>query len=474
MPQTSGAMVEPVAADFHTTVPVSTGCMLASGVFWNPEPVSRVKKWVVALFLGLALVVLISPGLIGHFAEKSVDESIRSGTVESEDVMVSALNFERGWFTTEGQHRVEFKDSGATDRFRQLIGLPPDAPLPVLVVSTRIDHGIFPVASMSREDGSLAPGLGDAISTIRVEMPDGESIDLPGVINSSIGLTGSMRSTYELPAGTYAENSEGVRWSDGQLTVETHPSNPRIRFDAALDELEVLGGGTPVRLEGLDVAGEQAPSGFGFALGEVSARIGSIVAAGPPVGPIETSASGRIDDGRLAIDFSLDMSSEALSAGRANTVIDLHATGIDPVAFGRLLRRYQALAEDVGNPDALVRALDPELRQLAAGGFVLDLERLDVALPDGTLEAAVEVTVAENDADAGSWSSLLLATEATADVRVPEPLMTTLVQLNPEAGAAVGMGYLKADGDAYVTEIRYARGILTINGAPMTIPLPAP
>lgn len=434
----------------------------------------RVKKWVVALLLGLALVVLISPGLIGNIAERRVDEGIRSGTVESEDVVVSALNFDRGWFTTEGQHRIEFKDSAATDRFRQLTGLPADAPLPVLVITTRIDHGIFPVTSMNREDGSLAPGLGDAISTIRVDMPDGESFDVPGVINSSIGLTGAMRSSYELPAGTYAENGEGVRWSDGRVTLETHPSNARIRFDAALDELEVLGGGTPVRLEGLEIEGEQAPSGFGFALGEVAARIDSIVTAGTPVGPIETSGRGRIDAGRLAIDFSLDMTSEVPGTGRADTVIELHAADIDPMAFGRLMRRYQALAADAGNRDALVYALDPELRALAASGFVLDIERLDVALPDGTLEATVEVAVAANAADTGSWSSLLLATEATANVRVPEPLMTTLVELNPEAGAAVGMGYLKADGDAFVTEIRYAKGILTINGAPMTIPLPAP
>ncbi len=320
----------------------------------------------------------------------------------------------------------------------------------------------------------MTPGLGDAISTIQVEMPDGEIVDVPGVINSSIGLTGSMRSTYELPAGNYLENGQGFRWSDGQVTVDTHPSNPRIRFDALLDELEVLGGETPVRLEGLDIEGEQAPSGFGFALGDVSASIDSIIAAGPPVGPIETRGSGRIDGGRLALDFALDMTSDAPGVGRANTVIDMAATGIDPAAFGRVLRRYQALAEDGGNPDRLAVALDPELRALAAGGFAFDLKRLAIGLPDGTLEAVAAINVSENDADTDSWSSLLLATEATANLRVPEPLMTSLMQLNPEAGAAVGMGYLKADGDAYVSEIRYAKGILTINGAPMTIPMPAP
>ena len=432
------------------------------------------KKWVVALFLGLALVVLISPGLIGHFAERTVDESIRSGTVESDDVVVSALNFDRGWFTTEGQHRIEFKDGATTERARELMGMPLDAPLPVLIVTTRIDHGIFPVASMGREDGSLAPGLGDAISTIQVEMPDGELLDLPGVVNSSIGLTGSMQSTYELPGGSWSDNGEGIRWGDGQITLETHPSNPRIRFDAALDELEVLGGASPVLLAGFDIEGEQAPSGYGYALGEVSASIDSIIASGPPVGPVKTRGRGRIEDGQLTIDFSLDMSSEAPSMGRADTVIDLSATGFDPQAVGRLLRRYQALADSAPSPDALAMALDPELRSLAAGGFDLDLRRLAVALPAGTVEAVVDVNVGENEADTGSWSALLLATEATADLRIPEPLMTMLIQLNPEAGAAVGMGYLKADGGDYVTEIRYAKGILTINDAPMTIPLPAP
>ena len=143
------------------------------------------------------------------------------------------------------------------------------------------------------------------------------------------------------------------------------------------------------------------------------------------------------------------------------------------MAFGRLLRRYRALTDGSRSADTLAGTLDPELRALAASGFVIDLERLAVTLPEGTVEAVVEIAVAENDADAGSWSSLLLATEGTADLRVPEPLMATLMQLNPEASAAVGMGYLKADGDAYITRIRYAQGILTINDAPMTIPLPA-
>ena len=73
-----------------------------------------------------------------------------------------------------------------------------------------------------------------------------------------------------------------------------------------------------------------------------------------------------------------------------------------------------------------------------------------------------------------TWSSLLLGTEASADVRIPEPLMDFVLTVNPQAAAAIGMGFLKKEGDAYVSEIRYAKGILAVNGAPMPITLPMP
>jgi hypothetical protein len=42
---------------------------------------------------------------------------------------------------------------------------------------------------------------------------------------------------------------------------------------------------------------------------------------------------------------------------------------------------------------------------------------------------------------------------------------------NPDAGAIVGMGYLRKKGDVYEMHAAYAKGLLTINGAPMPIPL---
>ena len=133
---------------------------------------------ILALLIGLAVLILVSPGLIGRLAERSSDENIRVGTVENDEVVVSAQVFQRGWFTTEGEHRIEFKDGAFAGQYRALLGLAPDAPLPALIINTRVDHGVIPVSSMGREHGSLRPGLGDAISTLRIELPDGEAFRL--------------------------------------------------------------------------------------------------------------------------------------------------------------------------------------------------------------------------------------------------------------------------------------------------------
>jgi len=66
-----------------------------------------VKKGIVALLIVLAIVVLISPGIVGRLAEKTMDENLDWAATESEEVVVTSQGFDRGWFSSEGRHRVE-------------------------------------------------------------------------------------------------------------------------------------------------------------------------------------------------------------------------------------------------------------------------------------------------------------------------------------------------------------------------------
>jgi hypothetical protein len=57
-----------------------------------------VKKGFVALLIGTALIVLISPGIVGRLAEESMDENLDWAATEYREVTVTSQGFDRGWW----------------------------------------------------------------------------------------------------------------------------------------------------------------------------------------------------------------------------------------------------------------------------------------------------------------------------------------------------------------------------------------
>ena len=84
--------------------------MLASPPRTASKQVDYVKKGVVVLLVLLAVVVLVSPAIVGRLAEQSMDENIDWAAMESGAVKVTSEHFDRGWFSSEGQHRVELQE----------------------------------------------------------------------------------------------------------------------------------------------------------------------------------------------------------------------------------------------------------------------------------------------------------------------------------------------------------------------------
>jgi hypothetical protein len=50
--------------------------------------------------------------------------------------------------------------------------------------------------------------------------------------------------------------------------------------------------------------------------------------------------------------------------------------------------------------------------------------------------------------------------------------MDTIIAIDPQMNAAIGMGFLKKNGNVYEMEAAFRNGLLTVNGAPMPIPIP--
>ncbi|MBT8091273.1 MAG: YdgA family protein [Gammaproteobacteria bacterium] len=436
------------------------------------------KKSIVALLVVLALVIIVSPGILGRLAEKSVDDNLNWAAAESGDLVVSSESFDRGWFSSDGQHRVEIRDGNLQAMLQGRGGPDDDIDLPVLVINTHLDHGLIPVSSMAREKGSLAPGLGSAVSTLSVEFKNGESVEIPGKIYSKIGLTGELRSSYVLEAGSREDDGTTATWEETEIDVTTNPSTGDVEFEGKVGAFSIADGADLFAVDALAFSGRQEPTKFGFGVGDMKLELDtlSISSNGVKAGGLKRmnlDAETRLNGDRLSARTTLEMQSQAIPQfGELTVLADINLEGADAAAVGALQTSLEAQGANP-DPGQMFATVEDDLKRLLASGFELRFDQLDITMPMGTVTSKINLKVAEEDAATFEWTTLLLATEASADISVPEALIDMATAMNPQAGAAVGMGFLQKSGDVYEMKAEYKKGLLTINGAPMPIPMGA-
>jgi len=435
-----------------------------------------VKKGIVVLLVVLALVILISPGLIGRMAEKSVEENLNWAAEESGALAVTSENFSRGWFSSEGQHRVEIQNDKLQEALGSMAQAQDIGPFPVLIINTHLDHGLFAVSSLARDNGSLTPGLGSAVSTLSVELPDGETVELPGSIYSKVALSGELRSNYVLPAGSFEEDGGTVSWGESDIDFSTNPSNGKVTAAGRIGKLSAGDGADLLEISGLTFDANQVPTKYGFSTGDAKVELGglSVTSNGVQAGGIKSmklDASTTVKSGLLSGHTVLELDSEAIPQfGEVSVVADVSLSGADAEAIGALQQALKTQGPNP-NPHQMMALVGDDLKQLLATGVELRFDQLDVVLPMGTVKTRLDFKVKEDDPATFEWTSLLLATEASADISIPEGLIDMATQMNPQMGAVVDMGVLQKNGDVYEMKAEYAKGLLTVNGAPMPIPL---
>lgn len=434
------------------------------------------KKSVIALILLAVLIIIVSPGIVGKFAEESVGENLNWAAQESGELVITSDGFDRGWFSSEGQHRVALGQGQVRSAMTSMTD--DNEPLPVLLINTHIDHGLIPLTSMGREEGSLAPGLGSAVSTLAIELGDGESIDIPGTIYSEVGLSGDLDSRYVVDAGTHVVDDGEITWQATTINVIASERSSNIEFDGDIGAMTFGNQTQVVAIDGIKVVGNQVRTQYGFNVGDVDLQVGemTISATGVPIGGMQgmnVKASSSVDDGIAAGAVRLELSGQKIpNFGDVSMIADVSLSEMDAESFGAVTRRLNELGNSADPTQILVSA-EEEIKAMFAAGFNMTVDQFDVALPMGTVETKMTFEFPSSDGATFEWTSLLLGTVAAIDIRVPEELVQLASSLNPQAGAIVGMGYLKKDGDAYIMDADFKQGLLTVNGAPIPIPMGA-
>lgn len=436
------------------------------------------RKSIVALFIVLALIVFVSPAIVGRFAEQSMDENLNWAAQDNQDVVVTSQGFDRGWFSSAGQHRVEIRKGQLHDILIAFgDGNANSAVLPALIIDTRLDHGLIPVSSMSRDGGSLRPGLGSALSTVAVQLSGGEIIDLPGVIHSTVGLTGELKSHYALATGSSDVEGVVAEWGAIDIRIATSPTSGRINYSGLIESLEINSDSEFLQIDAIRFSGHQQPSPFGYSVGDIDFELGtmaydSLSGGAGTIGPVSVTGTSAVDGDRVNGHSRILVESGSSQLGFNGLTAEVRFVGLDGVAIGQLKRAVEeAQAAATYSPDYF--EAEQSALALLAAGLEIHIDQFDVALPDGLVTSKAKFVVAPGDPDNFNWTSVLLTLDATTDLRVPAELVEVAATWSPqEVNAAIAMGFLQKKGEFYEMTAAYKKGLLNVNGAPMPIPLP--
>ena len=432
------------------------------------------KKWLVAVLIVLALLVLVAPGIVGRLAEQNIEENIDWAESDSPGVNIQTESFERGWFTSVGRHRVVLEGgqfAAISDDYRDATGNPE---LPSLLINTEMDHGPLP-------GGALSPGLASTVSTFQVDPGNGELIDVPGTLTSKVGLAGDSDSTLLLEAGSFERDGATIAWQGVDMNIVSNPGPGMVSVDGEIKPWSINDGESSVNFSAITLTADQVRSDYGFSVGSVNMAMGKIevLEDGAPfsVDGVTITAESSIDGDRVNAQSAIAMNTMTIPVvGDVSFDMDFNLEGADAAAMAAIGTALQD-AQSSANPEEALTSLYPEIEDdlavLLGRGLSVNLDKLDISLPQGTVSSTMEITIPENDA-AGpvDWGSVLLQMSGKLDLRIPGAIYQMAAMMSPEAGQMIAMGILVEDGDDYVLSAEYAQGLFSVNGTPMPIPMP--
>lgn len=438
------------------------------------------KRWLVILLVILALVILISPGIVGRLAEEKLADGIAWTELDSPGFKIATETFERGWFTSEGRHRVVFEDGQfqeATEMFSAATG---SDSLPSLIIDTRLDHGLLPVTSLGRDQGSLAPGLARSVSTLRLDVGDGGIIEIPGALYSNVGLAGASDARLLLDPVKFDLDGAIIEWQGADLNVHTHSGARKRSFEGVVESISLAAVGINAGIESFTIDADQSATPYGFRLGNADITLTNLVfgadRAAISVDSVAVKANTGIEDERVS--GSTMLSVNTLTGPTGDVDIDLKMTfsEFDAASLGVIsaaLREAQGATDPQTALMEIYPAIEDDVQTLLQKGLKFSVDQLDVSLPQGVLTTNIAFDVPETDpSDNFSWPGVILSMTASIDVKIPIALFDRVAMMNPEAGTLVAMGFLQKEGTDYVMDADYAKGLINVNGAPMPIPIP--
>ena len=136
--------------------------------------------------------------------------------------------------------------------------------LPALIIDTRLDHGLLPVTSLSRDEGSLTPGLASNVSTFQIDVGDGEIIEIPGALYSNVGLAGTSDARLLLEPATFDLDGAVIEWQGTDLNVHSDPGARKRSIEGVVSSISIAAEDLNAGIESFAIDADQSTTQYGF------------------------------------------------------------------------------------------------------------------------------------------------------------------------------------------------------------------
>jgi uncharacterized protein YdgA (DUF945 family) len=310
------------------------------------------------------------------------------------------------------------------------------------------------------------------VSTLSFETEDGQVFAVPGTVYSSIALSGEFTSNFVAEAGA----GEFGTWGDVNITFESQASSGAYVYDGHVESMRIgeNKNDSSIDMSNFAFSGNVIMSKFDFPVGDVSLTLDYVTfdkdgAAPFFVGPVAFETSSTVVDGKVGSHSKIDVSiSDLPGLGQLGLSTRFALSEVDAVELNHFVASVRSAQSNNGTYD-IMSEIEGDLLNLLSAGADLNIERLDIALPQGTIKSEMNFKLKERDKSDPAWASMLLALEADAKFEIPAALADMAMMMSPQAGMVES--FLIRNGAIYELEAAYKKGLLTVNGVPMALPI---
>lgn len=408
-----------------------------------------------------------APPLIGSVAEARHQFLLDQLTRATTGAVPEVEAYETGWFTSRARHRLSLDDERA-QRLAHLLAGARGSPPTSLVIESVIAHGPWPLL-----EG--APGLARMRSNLLVEDADGTRTAIPGQAVTRIGFGGGGRTRFlagqaegPMADGQGAFNAAGA---DVLVVFDRHAA--RLRSSGRLGPIEVAGTNGLMRSGEIDFESDTRPTRFGLRAGRSRVSLDSfrfVDRLGREVSGagLEIDLTVSADDDTVDYAAAFDLATlEAAGGAPVSARMRLALGSLDGVMLGALVQRVQQ-----GFP---LREAGVEFADVLRPGSNLELSELALSAGDGRATLEFDLSLPDEPGPpVNDGSDVLFMAEGSGRLTLNRPMLYEALGLEgDENGDPVGLlsaGYLRREGDSFVSDLRVSGGLITLNRLPLPLP----